>query len=266
MRIENALRAFGLNDTSTISDLNRAYHILMRRYLPERHPDRPVWARQMVARINRAYDMILDHLAVRVYQDVAAHLDAVIEEHDRFTEVVNRLLEAVLDGIYIFYQYGLENVHRRREGVWRMRFRSSVRRLEASIEHLQRLDPPTEPDTETLSACLQFARAFYQNMLLESAGAPPGPRRAVEAYRHYRAGAEHLDTVVKRSLFAGDLFGETRPAPHSAHVCHNELLRVVIHYSESAWVADAAVKLCVLEAVEMIVTKKERLPALSQDR
>jgi hypothetical protein len=267
MRIENALRAFGLTHSSSIQELNRAYQVLIHRYRPERFPERRVWARGMIDRINYAYDLILDHLAARVYEEIVAELDAVIDQHDRFTEGLNTILEVVLDGVYIYYQYGLENIHRRKEGIWRLRYRGALRRVETALEHLNRLQPPSEPDADTLAACVGFTSAFHQNMRISKLHIPGAPRTDTEAYRHYRNGSEHLDLVIKRTLFPAELTTPaSRSAPHAARVSHDEFMNVLIHHRAGQWVAEAAIKLYLLEALGVMVQKSERLPALPQDR
>lgn len=263
MRTEAALRAFGLTEQSTISDLNKAYQLLIRRYHPDRHPERQIWARTMIAKINAAYDHLLDHLAARVYEEISEELGKVIEQHDRFSEVLNQLLSIAIDGIYVFYQYGLENVHLRDQGTWRLRYRGAVRRVETAVQHLSRLEAPNDLDAETLAACTGFASAFKQSMRISQTQSPAPSRYETEAYRLYRSGTEQLDELIKRALFAGELDLKMRPAaPHASVVIHEAFMGIIARYSESSWVSQAVVKLCLLEALLKLLEYAERLPVL----
>ncbi len=161
--------------------------------------------------------------------------------------------ELLLDGVFRFYQYGLENVHLRRQGNLRSRYRGALRRVDRAIRQLETIssDNLNSHEEQRRSLTLQFAYAFSQNMRIEKFFVAAGPALDTKAYRHYRRGAELLDNVVKQSLF-GSTFVSRQGAlsiGESSHAGEHELLTLLTCYRESHWATEAILKLHLLSAV-----------------
>ncbi|MFO8065172.1 MAG: J domain-containing protein [Spirochaetota bacterium] len=164
--------------------------------------------------------------------------------------------QMVVDGLYVFYQYGLENVHLRREGVRRFRYRQAVRGLKDGLSRLEPLSGETVTDLDAmrLKVAQDFSRAFLQNMLIEKYYIPTHHRHEVKAYNHYNTGSAYLDIAIK-TRFCGDLTEsrEKRAAAGTLGLVQHELLTVIAKYTESTWVPESMIKMHLLDRFNAVV-------------
>jgi hypothetical protein len=259
----SALRLFRLSATASLRDLNLAYRQLVRKYHPDYNPERREWAHEAMVKINAAYDSALDHLASLRYEEVEARLDAHIHAHERFTEVFAAVANSILEGVFIYYQYGLENVFMRRQGVPRFRFQLALRKVATGISQLERLEPPNEIDAETQELFSSFAVAFLQCMRMDRAQDPSGSRHETSAHRHYVAGSGRLDDAIRTLFFREELTSGNRlAAPQNLSVSHAEFMKVLTEHSGSSWVTEAAIKLFLVDAVAKLEEVGRRVPGL----
>jgi hypothetical protein len=161
-------------------------------------------------------------------------------------------VDEVLDGVYVYYQYGLQNIHRRFEGVTRLRYRKAIRHLKAGARqlhaHIQEHGPTLRLD-EDVHKLATFTRSFLQNIGIDKYYIPSSHPREAKAYRHYQAGSEHLDAAIQQILF-GEQFTPGIPRSHSGslYVSSHELVSVLVNFTDSTWIPEAMIKLNLLDA------------------
>ena len=260
---DKALRLFRLTPDATLRDLNASFRRLVRKYHPDYNPERVAWAHEAMVRVNAAYDAALEHLASLRYKEVEDRLDQQIQAHDRFTELFVAIANSVLEGIFIYYQYGLQNPYTREHGVPRFRFRLALKKVSTGIGQLERLQSPNDIDTDTLEVFCSFAIAFLQCMRMGRTHDPNAAGSEAIAYRGYRAGSELLDATIKKLLFGEELVGRRAPAtPHGLSVAHAEFMKVLAEHGTSSWVSEAAIKSYLLDCVQKLSGIADRVPAL----
>jgi curved DNA-binding protein CbpA len=265
MTLHDALRLFQLSENPTTPQLAASYRRLVKHYHPDYNPTKAGWAHRRMTQVNEAYSLVCEFLADTAHETgrvsnarggperraetgTARGTTTAAGPEETPREILSeyqRAASRLLDGIYVYYQYGLQNVHRRREGTPRLRYRQAVRHTKAGIADLDRLldlhghTIRREGDLKTLDV---FAKSFLQNMLIEKYYIPSP--RAVEqkAYRHYQSGSEHLDRSIQHTLF-GEQLQATRVPQGSLYVSHQEFLALLVNYRESTWVPEAMIKL-----------------------
>ncbi|MFP4113537.1 MAG: J domain-containing protein [Spirochaetota bacterium] len=256
---EKALKLFKITPAASLRELNSAYRRLVRKYHPDHNPTRPSWAHDAMTKINAAYDSAVDYLAALRYEEVQDHLDREIRAHDEFTTLFSNVANRVLDGVFTYYQYGLHNPHQRRSGTPRMRYRQAVRRISDALGQLQRLRVPNPVDEETLEVFTVFAKAFLQSMQIERTYAPTSNQSEHAAYQRYREGSHALDAAIRRAFFREELSPPKELAsPQSLAVSLNEFMAIVTKHSDSSWIAETALKLCLLDAFQALLGISER--------
>jgi len=203
MDIGEALETLGLAEESTLNDLNYSFRKLAKQYHPDSNPKKEEWAHGKMIRLNLAYEVALEHIA-SCKEKSSSVKEGGMSAHERlrrsFLVEFNRAMNQVLDGVYMFYQYGLENPHMRRSGVRRMRYRDSIRTLKGGIARLEGLEKSSLVPGDLL-VFINFSRAFLQNMLLDRYFTPSSDGVENIAYRHYREGSEMLDSAIKQVFF-----------------------------------------------------------------
>ncbi|MFW5683845.1 MAG: DnaJ domain-containing protein [Spirochaetota bacterium] len=260
---ESALKLFRVSSASTLRELNTAYRRLVRKYHPDYNPTRLAWAHDAMVRINAAYDVAVDYLASVRYEEVQARLDGEIRAHDQFSAVFARIANTVLDGVFTYYQYGLENPHQRTSGTPRIRYRSAVRRITEALDQLDRLEAPNEFDAETLEIFTAFGRAFLECMQLNRLHIPSSSRVEQAAYERYREGSSALDAAIRRAFFRDELSSRKELAsPQALAVSLNEYMAIVTKYPGASWVSETALKLCLLDAFQALLGISDRLGEL----
>lgn len=258
-----ALRLFGVDRTASLRDLNASYRTLAQQYHPDYHAERKAWAHEAMVKINAAYDAAVDYLASLRYEEVEARLDGEIYAHDRFTELFTAVANSVLEGIFIYYQYGLENPFIREQGVPRFRYRLAVKKVAGGVSRLEQLQSPNAIDAETLKVFATFSAAFLQCMRMDRVNRPTAGRSEAIAYRHYRTASELLDDAIRTLFFRAELSRPgARAAPQGLAVAHAGFMKVITECADSSWVTEAAIKSYLLDSVQKLDALSERVPAL----
>lgn len=217
-------------------------------------------------KINAAYDVAVDYLASVQYERVQEHLDREIQAHDEFQAVFGIVANRILDGVFTYFQYGLENPHHRRTGTPRMRYRQAVKRIDEGLAQLDRLVVPNPLDEETLSTFRVFARAFFECMRIDRTFAPTSSQTERQAYNRYYEGSRALDAAIRRAFFRDELSPIRELAsPQSLAVSLNEFMAVVTKHADSNWITETAMKLCLLDAFQSLLAISDRLAMLGLD-
>lgn len=264
MELERALKLLKLTPNCTVQRLNESFRKLAKIYHPDSNRGREEWAHRTMTELNLAYELVLDFITtpkggIEDQKPVSAKKQSA---RTRYQILFIRSMNKVLDGIYTYYQYGLENVRLRYEGVRRFRFRDSVRDLQDGIDDLERLRelPKTGGAAGRLQLFTDFSKAFLQNVLIDNYTAPQGEPVELIAYRHFRNGSSHLDYAIKDALF-GDQLIQVRSGTYAEKlkVSREEFMIVVSRYYSSSCVSEAMVKMYLLEVFSKVVQLLHRM-------
>lgn len=155
MDIRRSLLTFRLNGRVSIQQLNLSFRELVKKYHPDKVRDYPDWAHERMSEINDAYETIVEWLA---NLPAESEEDKIVENHGEEHEADARSFRTevaplpaeleikfqpafnkFLDGLGIYYQYGLENHKYRQEGIRRFRFREASRLIMEGRNELELL-------------------------------------------------------------------------------------------------------------------------------
>jgi hypothetical protein len=263
---EAALRFFRIADTASLRELNGAYRNAARKYHPDHNAHRLEWAHAAMLKVNAAYDSAVEYLSALRYEEIQRHLDREIRKHEEFSRVFDWIADGILDGVFTYYQYGLENPYTRQAGTPRMRYRRALRRIETGLDQLSRMTAPNPLDQETLDLFRTFSEAFFECMKVKRAGGTPSLPDERAALNHYLAGSRTMDDAIRKAFFREEL---ARPrelaAPQSLSISLSELMAVVTKHSSSSWITETALKLCLHDAFSRLCAIEERIPGLRSD-
>ncbi len=264
MDLDAALRLFGLQPDPETGELNRAFRRLAKRYHPDFNPGREEWANAHMSAINSAYETIRESVESTNGQRKEGFADAngfrrtrsdaSATENPRFTEIDAEVFRVahgkILEGMRLYYQYGLENVHFRNEGPLRLKYRRAERLVTAGLSSLSRLESRIHgfPHDSFARAFTCFARTFYEAMHIDKYNIPYSGQTDQKAYRRYRYGSGLLDRTIRDFCFP-DL-SESRPGnPHEQLVvCNREFSHVLTYHPESTWAEESRLKLSLTHA------------------
>jgi len=157
MDIRRALSIFRLNNRISLDQLNSLFRELVKKYHPDRVRDYPDWAHERMSEINDAYKTVVEWLAnppeeskegeiaenqegIRGHEEGGQGFHTEIsplsaELETKFQPAFNKFL----NGLGIYYQYGLENHECRQEGIRRFRFREASRLITEGRNELELL-------------------------------------------------------------------------------------------------------------------------------
>jgi hypothetical protein len=262
MDIKKALKLLGLNSSATTGELNTVFRKLAKKYHPDFNPKKESWAHTMMIELNQAYETALQYLTSPHQGQEADTQKTYRAYRESFSSRFNGAVDKVLQAVYLFYEYGLENVHLRREGVRRFRYRESVNNLRMGIKSLEALRPliVTKINEENLKVFIDFANAFLQNMLIDKFHNPGMAPMENDAHRHYRNGSEHLDYAIK-DVFFGDRLIRTRDGSfyRKISLSYEEFLIVVSKYHSSSWITETVMKIYLLELLTRVIKIFKRM-------
>lgn len=245
---------------ATVADLNSSYRRLAKKYHPDFNQGRETWANTMMTDLNLAYEAALEHFSCPKAAERAAR--RVGSERDAFRLKFKEAIDRVLKALYVYYQYGLENVHQRGEGVKRFRFREFVSGLKKGVDLLEAMGPEARlpEEGENLRIFTDFAKAFLQNALLDRFYTPTSDRVEASAYRHFRDGSESLDYAIK-DVFFGDLLIPVRKGSCYQKIssAFENLLVVLSKYSASGWMPETVIKTYLLEMLTRVIVFLEKV-------
>jgi hypothetical protein len=262
MELEHALKLLKLTPDCNLQKLNESFRKLAKIYHPDSNRGREEWAHRNMTELNLAYETLLDFITTPRGGLGDERTSKERSAKSTYQTLFNRGINRVLDGLYTYYQYGLENVHLRYEGVRRLRFRDSLRNLQDGVHSLEQLKtlPKSEGAAGRLQLFTDFAKAFFQSMLIENYAAPPGMSAELTAYRHFRDGSSHLDYAIKDALFGDQLISvRTGTYAEKLKLSREELMIVLSRYYNSSCVSEAMVKMYLLEVFSKVVQLMHRM-------
>ncbi len=264
MDLDAALRLFGLQPDPESGELNRAFRRLAKRYHPDSNPGRESWANEHMSAINAAYEIIRESVEStngqrkersgnrnnvrRPYTSSDAAEEARFTEAD--AEVFRVAHDEIIEGIRLYYQYGLDNVHLRYEGPLRLKYRRAERLVTGGLSTLSRLERRIHgfPHDSFARAFTRFARSFSEAMHIDKYNIPYSGQIDQKAYRRYRYGSGLLDRTIRDFCFP-DLSANRPGNPHEVLVvCDREFSHVLAYHPESTWADESRLKLSLTHA------------------
>ena len=249
-----------IDSRATVADLNASYRRLAKKYHPDFNQGRESWAHTMMTELNLAYEAALEHLCAPKAEEAASR--KARSEREAFRVKFKDAIDRVLKALYVYYQYGLENVHQRGEGVKRFRFREFVGGLKRGVDLLEAMGPEARlpEEGENLRIFTDFAKAFLQNALLDRFYTPTSDSFEASAYRHFRDGSDSLDYAIK-DVFFGDLLIPIRRGTYYQKITvgYENLLVVLSKYTTSGWVSETMMKIYLLEMLTRVIGFLEKM-------
>ena len=282
MDIAVAFKVLELSNGATLEDVSLSFRRLLKIYHPDRNLDRTEWSHERTVELNEAYVAATDYFrnggdAVAVEESATETADVYggsgvgsqragySAEEDPYTEraydapvdpaysvtLQMRLAneyDLLLDQLFAFYSFGLENLHLRGEGSFRYRFRTIFKHLKGVVARFQELKqwPGSKIQRHQVTAVHAFAAAFYENLLIKPHRQQVLTGNEYRAYRLYRQGSETLDDAIRARLF-GDQLGNTATCPTTLSTSERALMLLVTHYPKCQYTGETLIKLYLLE-------------------
>jgi len=254
MELKEAFRILGLGEESSIEDLNSSFRKLAKRYHPDFNREKEAWANKRMTEINLAYETALNYFTS---PSEKLSLNNIKDNILVFSRYFNRAKNYIFQGMLTYYQYGLENVHLRNEGVRRIRFNDSIRYMEKGIKSLKDVysvvvDPVQKEWCETL---LNFSTAFFRNMNNSNYFKPTGNIYENKAYWHFYQGAILLDEAIKEVLFGDLIVNIPNKGNYISKLSrsYEEFTLVISEYPQSTWVVDTILKIYMVELLTKLI-------------
>ena len=267
MELARALKILKLTHSCTLDSLNNSFRKLAKIYHPDSNIGRESWANRAMTELNLAYETVLDYLTSgrKLKATKGSSLRTSTKDFTRkydFQIRFSRAINKVLDGIYTYYQYGLNNVPLRYEGVRRFRYRDALGSLEEGISQLEALQVSslTDFDRVKLRTFTDFAKAFFQNMHIEVFYTPSTDPVEERAYWHYYNGSMHLDYAIKDAFFGDELI-QVRDGSYAdkMELSNKELMTVIARYNQSGYISETLLKAYLLETFTRVVNLLHRM-------
>ncbi len=247
MEIKEAFKILGINEDSNLAELNLTFRKLAKKYHPDFNKSREEWANERMTRLNLAYETALQYLTSP---------DKSSYKSGNFLKYYNRAKDLILEGIFIFYKYGLDNVHLRREGVRRIRYSDSRRYMEKGIKLLKDIFSSTDNPVhvEWSKTLLDFSTAFLKYMGSYRFFRPSGNSYEDRAYWHFHEGSRLLDDVIKQVLFGDMLPLYSRGGFYKKlRLSYEEFMIVLNDFSESSWTGDTIFRVYLIEMLTRVI-------------
>lgn len=141
MKLSTARGIFHLRTRVSIDELKTRFRALVKKYHPDKLKDYPIWADERIKEINEAYEI----LSQWVSQPPESETPKVNEENhgkedvsdskkweysptltNEASEMFYKSFYLFLEGLGVYFEYGLENPLYRKEGVRRFRYRKAL--------------------------------------------------------------------------------------------------------------------------------------------
>ncbi len=215
MEVRRALALFKIEGRIPIDELNAAFRSLVKKYHPDKVRDYPEWAHERMAEINDAYETLASWIAKSreqtpeqndVYNETETEEPADFKKSEDIPEMEGRLgkefenaYAIFLDGLGLYYQYGLENPSYRTEGVRRFRYRESLRTAKRGRDILE--DCASETRHPVIRAVARFSRLSIADMDLGFLVFSETQKSAKKMDERFKAAKKMFDEAVKVYLF-----------------------------------------------------------------
>lgn len=251
MKHIESLRVLGLTESSTLQDLTTSFRKLVKKFHPDLNQDKQEWSNRQMLFLNEAYNTAFEYLS----QPKHAPCDTIREKKIKtsktneknisFEKAIPQSIEYLLDGLGLYYQYGLDNNVLRREGTRRTRFRSSIRRIKKSFAILQPIGELhlNRSEFDQLEIIVNFIRHFYKSIHIENIRAANSSIYEMKAFRHFTLGSKLIDCVIKEVMFK-EFVEQYKLGRLNENIklAEAELNSVIIDYPEAICLKDSIIK------------------------
>lgn len=213
MNLNIAQSIFKLESRVSIGQLNTVFRELVKKYHPDKVRDHPQWANERMAEINNAYETLVTWISEpAVIEEQAPEQNEEVETPENFAEEFHKypsltgkqariFYEAFnhfLNGLILYFQYGLENPSQRYEGVRRFRYRESIRSIEKGFKDIENC--AREYSHPAIDAVSRFVRLMIADIHLGEMNYPMDTISRKMDSRMSRA-RQAFDTAVKFIFF-----------------------------------------------------------------
>jgi len=259
MELYRALSLLKLSSGCTLTKLNTSYRKLAKAHHPDSNRGRESWAHKVMTELNLAYETVRAHLSSSFPDDdlsrSRAHSPSGETSVPRFSQVSKSAINSVLEGIFTYYQYGLENIGLRYEGVRRIRYRDALRYVRDGTNSLDGLRAAAPGGSKRVAVFAEFAGAFFQNMCIERQfhpGGHSGPDMKGEAC--YRSASAHLDYAIKDGLFRDELV-QVRNGTYREHMVmgRKEFMLLLTNYRDCECTREGLLKAYLLQSFARVI-------------
>lgn len=293
MTVAAAFQLLELSENATLRDVSVSFRRLLKVYHPDRNSDRREWSHQQTVLLNEAYEAATHYLrTARVTTpldgDRVARGDGPVREdgvepdgsYDRsnssagaqsdtnstaytgtdplysvtFQMQLATLYDMLLDQVFAYYSFGLNNIHLRTEGTFRYRFRMIMKHLKNVVESFQELRQWSGSELQRHHAEVlhRFATGFYENLLIKPHRHQVLAGDEHKAYLLYRQGAKSLDDAIQIRLFQGQLKKRTSITERSTS--ERSFMTILADYPRTEYIAETLIKLYLLESFKRLCT------------
>ncbi len=217
MELRKALGIFRIEGRVSMEQLNATFRELVKKYHPDKVRDYSDWANERMSEINAAYERLTEWITAPrpeparkpkqkeppgnrssfTPQDILRRETTALTEHGQ--RLFYPLFNTLLDGLGIYYQYGLEKINYKEEGVRRFRLREAGRHVQKARSGLEAL--AKEEPHPAFKASARFARLSLASMNMGVPIFTDGPPKAASLDSRFRQARKELDMVIKEYLF-----------------------------------------------------------------
>ena len=271
MTLNKAFKLLNLAHDSGKRDLSMNYHRLAKRWHPDNNPDNQELSHTMMNMINEAYQILVEHVyersatsqratskATSAPSPAAPPYPTTILQERPF--VVSReyigLFDSILDAVFLYYQYSLENIHMRLQGVGRVHYKSAIRNLTAGIVRLETKLTQTSNNSVVpngVTIFLDFARAFLDTIRIERYFTPTGSSYDTQVQRHYQYASAKLDSAIKHFFFHElNTRGRRFYDGATLEISNHEFMIIRTNFSESSWITETNIKIHLLNCFQKV--------------
>jgi len=273
MDIERCYRILQISETSSNEDISRSFKKMAMIYHPDKNPQRREWANEQMAILNNAYSVVMSYRFSRESAEAEREFkDAEVRQQSRtspprpdfrkpepqretFKEpdrdyLIARFVKAredAKDVMYKYFQYSLDNFHRRDERRNIRIYHDIVTSLRKSYHLIKKYSSMTR-DSELIEHFNVFSKLifdFYRASECMNIIDSYKNSFEVDAYRMYKQGDEFLHKAQKELFFNRHNRGfferkKTIPDLLYAENIFSTTLQV---YKKSSWAIETSIKL-----------------------
>ncbi len=258
MDVTEAYEFLELDEYASVEDVSASFRRLLKEYHPDRNMDRGEWSHQMTVQLTEAYAAVTDYLRKSPPPSRTRHEERDFRDSGYSVAMQLRiadLYDALLDQVFVYYNHGMDNVYLRQEGTLRYRFRSTIRQTSAVVEALRETEewPGSTLQYRQLAAILDFASAFYENMLIKPKNHEvyAGPEQ--KAVRLYRQGSDALDHAIRDGLLNSGL-ENGKVSPGGRQMAERSFMLIISSFPTSVHVPETLIKLYLVRSFSHLCT------------
>ena len=241
MNLRQARGIFRLESRVSLEDLNNIFRKLVKKYHPDKVRDHPDWAHERMSEINAAYELLVERMTQPVPDRGVpeADIDNIQnQEEDYFDDIsvqddfppidkgstgeFYNAFHGFLDGLGLYFQYGLNNPSIRSDGIRRFRYREAMRNIENGNNAL--IACSKKYNHIAIATASRFAKLTVADISLgELPLTASGQLRLYE--QQFRNARQNFDMAIKDVLFPELLPGHLRGVARSRmYACYSDFV------------------------------------------